>query len=143
MSNQLHEQVMQKYCALLETSPDEVYKKFGFFLYYSTPDEYYFKEKKRLFNWNPKKPRDYYNFGCIENEKGNHKKAIEYYEKALEKGGNFPCLYFNLALSYEQLEEKSKSLKYFKEYLKIVDETELCKEEKLELEEIKKKLAEG
>lgn len=67
---------------------------------------------------NPK-ALEWYSKGIDEGAKGNFKKAIKYYKKALRLDSKFAFAWDNIGLSYRKMEKYDDAIKAYKESLKI------------------------
>ena len=73
----------------------------------------------------------FHQFGCINKDRGEYSKALEYYEKSLEimkktLRANHPSLatsYNNIGMVYKSMGEYSKTLEYYEKSLKIMKKT--------------------
>src|SRR5690606_10716210 len=102
MSESLYSENADLFRQSLSNSPDRAYRVFGLSLLYSLTPAELTRERYRL-GLKPKSPHDYYNLGVLASQEGRHEDALTLYKKAEELGGDFPALFYNLGLTYEQL----------------------------------------
>ncbi len=62
---------------------------------------------------------EWYSKGNQEGEKGNYKKALKHYKKAVEIDPNFTFAWDNLGVTYRKLEEYDKAIEAYQNSLKI------------------------
>jgi tetratricopeptide (TPR) repeat protein len=133
----LHAQEVQRFEQLLKEDPAYAYERCGLGLLYSLQGAELIKELEK-FGWKARDAQDLFNLGAIRNERGEHKDAVKYYEKALEGDSQHWRSAFNLALTYEALGEKDKARDTMKKCVKILEEkAELFPEERESLEAAK------
>ena len=77
------------------------------------------KYAKVLIDLYPDMDFGYLFMGISYDDKGDHKKAIEYYEKALELHPNVPDIYQNMGYAYLRMKDYENSIKYLKKALEI------------------------
>ncbi len=135
MGESLYAEQLALFKEQLNTTPTRAYRVFGLSLLYSLDANDVTREKYRL-GVNPKSAHEFYNLGVLANGSGRHTDAVQLYEMAVEVGGDFPEIYYNLGLTYEKLSENSKAAEAYQKYSDLAkrDETE---ESKSEIRQIK------
>lgn len=106
---------------LLEADKNYAYQRYGCTLLYSLPPEQVFQLKEEL-GFKTKEPLDHYNAGTVACLNGDTKTGLKEFEKALEGGCDRPELYFNMALIFEEQEDKIQAKEYFQKYIDAVEQ---------------------
>jgi tetratricopeptide (TPR) repeat protein len=104
----LYEKEVETFSNLLEEDPGYAYERCGLGLLYSLPPESIIDELKK-FGWKASSAQDLFNLGAIHSQKGDHKNALKYYEKAIEVSPDHADSYYNLALTYKELGQEAKA----------------------------------
>lgn len=65
------------------------------------------------------KANEFYNKGIVESEKGNFKKALKYYKKAVALDNKFVFAWDNLGRSYRELHEYDKAIEAYKNSIAV------------------------
>jgi tetratricopeptide (TPR) repeat protein len=68
------------------------------------------------FGYKPIEPREFYNLGVAAALEGDYKKAEKHFKRALEENPDFNEAVYNLALTYEELGNISKSVELWQLY---------------------------
>lgn len=79
------------------------------------------KQAQNSYSQNPK-AKDFYNKGLEAAENENHKKAIDYFEKALKEDPEFAFAWDNIGLSYRKLGNYDKAIESYNKSLEIEPE---------------------
>jgi len=134
----LHRLEVQRFERLLQEDPAYAYRRCGLALLYSLPGRRLVEELKK-FGWKARDAQDLFNCGALHSEAGDHKGALKYYEKAVEIDPRHWSAHYNLALTYEQLEDARKARAAMQKCVKILEEKpELYSWEKEDLETARK-----
>lgn len=133
---------MQRFQRLLQEDPAYAYRRCGLSLLYSLPGEPMLDELAK-FNWKPQGAQDLYNLGARKSQAGNHKEALKYYEMAVEADPEHWSAFFNLALTYKELDDTRKARSAMQKCVKILeDKRDLYNWEKEDLEQARRFLEE-
>jgi len=135
MAETLYEKNLDDFKSALEKAPDRAYEVYGLSLLYSLSANEVTREKHRL-GVRPHTARDFYNLAALASQNGRHEEALKLYLQAVEVGGDFPELYFNLGLTYEQLKQKGKAGDAYQKFADLSRKAE-SEEVKNEIRQIK------
>jgi len=125
---------VRRFEQLLQEDPAYAYRRCGLALLYSLPGPGMVAELKK-FGWEARDAQDLFNCGALRSEAGDHKGALEYYEKAVEVDPRHWNSLFNLALTYKELGDPRKARAAMQKCVKILEEKpELYSWEKEDLE---------
>ncbi len=114
---------IERFQELLEADRTYAFQRYGCTLLYSLPPNKLFEMKKEL-GWKTTTPLDYYNAGTILCEQGDLKAGLKEFEKALKGGCDRPELFFNMAIVYEEQDDKKSAKEYFQKYIDAVEQWE-------------------
>jgi tetratricopeptide (TPR) repeat protein len=112
----LYESEIERYRATLSLDPDVALKRYGFTLYHSLQN----REKIQLLRelgFALNQPEDDYNEGVLAYESGDYKRAKELFEKAYKAKDTLTCALYNLALTFEKLENTGKAITLWEQFL--------------------------
>lgn len=135
MAETLYEKNLDDYKSTLTKAADRAYEIYGLSLLYSLTADEITREKHRL-GVRPHIPQDFYNLGVLASQKGRHEDALKLYLQAVEVGGDFAELFFNLGLTYEQLKQKGKAADAYQKFADLSRKSE-SEEVKNEVRQIK------
>ena len=77
-------------------------------------------DEEKLFSYSSnQKATDFYNKGITESEKGNYKKALKFYKKAVSIDANFVYAWDNLGRTYRELNDYDNAIKAYKKSIAI------------------------
>ncbi len=124
MAETLYEKNLVDFKDSLTRSAERAYEVYGLSLLYSLNADEVTREKHRL-GVRPHTPRDFYNLGVLASQKGRHEEALKLYQQAVEAGGDFAELFFNLGLTYEQLKQKGKAADAYQRFVDLSRKSEL------------------
>jgi tetratricopeptide (TPR) repeat protein len=144
MDSHLLDRQIDEFRQMLKEDSSRAYNRFGVTLLHSLDEETYYDEMER-FGWEPKTAMDFYNQGVVATREGDHKKALEHYEKAVELKETVDCAWYNLAYTCGELGKKDRQKEALKKFLDLVSEKEvkeLPEEDRADIEAAKAALAE-
>lgn len=116
-----HAEEVGRFQKLLKNDPEYAYRRCGLALLYSLPGEAVMQELAK-FGWKARDAQDLFNLGALRSQDGDHKEALKYYEKAVELDPDHYDSLFNLALTYQQLEDARKARSTMQKCIKILEE---------------------
>jgi tetratricopeptide (TPR) repeat protein len=73
----------------------------------------------------PQSPYPVYSLGLIEQNRGDIKQAVSYYEQSQKIDSNFYDAFYNMALCYDKLKDYNKAYKYIDDYRMVNDNEEV------------------
>ncbi len=123
MEETLYQKHLEDFRKGLGGTPLRAYGTYGLSLLYSLCPEEIVREKFRL-GARPKSPVDYYDFGVLASKAGRHEEAAKLYQKAVELGGDFPELFYNLGLTHEHLKQKAKAADAYQRFVDLSKKVE-------------------
>ena len=118
MSQPLYMEQINTFRATLGSAPGRAYDVYRLSLLYSLSPEEVTRERYRL-GIHPKSPHDFYNLGALASKEGRHEEALRLYLKAEKAGGQFPELYYNLGLTYENLGDTPKAVVAYERFAEL------------------------
>jgi tetratricopeptide (TPR) repeat protein len=135
MAEALYTKNLDTFRTQLDQSPNRAYGVYGLTLLYSLSPDEVTREKCRL-GIRSESTLDIYNLGVLASKEGRHEDALKLYLHAVEVGGDFAELYFNLGLTYEQLKQKAKAADAYQKYADLSKKAD-SEEARNEVREIK------
>jgi len=112
----MYENEIARFQELLETDKTYAFQRYGSTLLYSLPPEKLFQVKQEL-GLNTKDSLYHYNAGTVACLNGDNKTGMKEFEKALQGGCDRPELFFNMAVVYEEQENKKSAKEYYQKYI--------------------------
>ena len=138
----LHADEVKRFQELLQEDPEYAYRRCGLALLYSLPGEKMIEELQK-FGWKAQDAQDLYNLGTMRSLSDDHSEALKYYQKAVELDPQHWSSYFNMGLTYRQLDDSHKAKASIEKCIQILEaKIKLYNWEKNNLEEAKRFLEE-
>lgn len=109
---------------LIESDKNYAYQRYGCTLLYSLPPEQQFQIKNEM-GFTTKEPLDHYNAGTVACLNGDPKTGMKEFEKAMQAGCDRPELFFNMAMIFEENEDKKQAKEYFQKYIDAVEQWDI------------------